>query len=181
MRWGRGAMLLAGGALLAGALFASATTRSIPEGYRHATKPAAGSVVEDFADPAPEPDAAYGAPDSSWIERGLALIDRPAWPFGREQWEGPDPGFDGDRWDGESADALPPGYAPYLAERDRYPAFGEDEWDEPPPPRDRITRDSGTVENRSARSEVLASDPAAQAAADAEAAARDVTAAERAR
>lgn len=75
---GKLAGLLIAGALAAGALAAGATTHSM-RSY-HGTAP--DSARLDQAHPS------KGQLHKSWLEEGLSMLDSPAWPFGRDEWDG---------------------------------------------------------------------------------------------
>ncbi|MCJ2186597.1 hypothetical protein [Novosphingobium beihaiensis] len=103
---GKLVLLLIAGSVCAGILAASATThamRTYPKVPVIAARPTA-----DYARRA----LALGG-NSSWIEDDLSALDIPAWPFGRDEWDGSD---DAGQPDGQSGPASgmdqPPGAEP---------------------------------------------------------------------
>lgn len=161
MAWSKRIVLLIGTGLAAGALFAGVTTRSIRSSFGdHSERVATGSSSD-------RPDA-----EPSWLERGFAVINGPAWPFGQHAWD-PEPDDDSPQ------DTLLPRHAPYPSDERDYADRADD----------LAFHDSYTPDSREAslaqqgnaydQEQAPAADEAAQAAARAGDAARDVIAAEK--
>lgn len=157
---GKLVLLLVAGSIGAGILLASATTQAMRS---YPKMPLLGAAPHRADPPSPP---AYGK-SRSWVDEGLSALDIPAWPFGRDEWDGSDDISDDTSaddtgtqdWAGTPAygDGLQQDFPPGMAN----PGNAESA-DAPMPP------DTGAVH-----------DAAADAAQRAATAAADVSAAER--
>ena len=116
-------LLLLAGSVGAGMLAAGATT--------HAMRTYRAPAVQSY----PDADAGHAAPSGqdyasspqpqanreSWLDEGLSMLDIPAWPFGRDEWDGSDD-TDTQDWQGRHGHANRPETPAYghrhLADQD---------------------------------------------------------------
>ncbi|MCJ2179748.1 hypothetical protein [Novosphingobium album (ex Hu et al. 2023)] len=87
---GKLVLLFIAGSVSAGILVAGATTHGI-HSYPKISLPGASS--ERIHEPPPA---------RSWLDDGLSTLDVPAWPFGRDEWDGSDD-TGGQDWPGSPA------------------------------------------------------------------------------
>ncbi|MEJ2456648.1 MAG: hypothetical protein P8Y58_00295 [Novosphingobium sp.] len=140
-------LLLIAGSVGAGVLAAGATTHAMRV-YPKMPSPAVSGRNET------SPHPAYGR-SRSWLDDGLSALDIPAWPFGRDEWDGSD----------DSGRHREPGYG---VGQDALPGADHDALPAPAGPEDADQNDAPSTP-----------DAAAVAATRAMAAAQDVIAAER--
>ena len=150
--------------LLAGVVFAGITTRSIH---------CAGLIKPERAPSAPFAGHQAGTAEdqSSWVDRGIAVLTEPAAPFGQDAWDA------GRDQEGLAETTLNPMYGSqdeaYRSEDDAPDGYDVEE--------ERYADEAASEShqaNRSPQTTPPAKDAAAEAAARARAAAQDVLAAE---
>lgn len=164
----KGIVVVVGAGLLAGVAVAGMTTRSIHSGVPD-HEGAAGLTLEN-RDRSGETDG------SSWVDRGIAVLTQPAAPFGERAWEASpvDTGPDGSHADYARDDEQSDGYSPGDHE-----LLADSSYDEENVPGDGDYAAPQNAENsQPSRNTPRGADAASQAAARAEAAARDVIAAQ---